>query len=158
MSSQEVETLLQLEVVLFKQILFGEKLVSKRKLLLLLLLQTTDDELPLMMPTAAPVPISHEFVTTIAPICAIELILTNPLLYFPNPSQTISSQIPLQFCSSLTAKLSLVPLSLFPLSSFCALFCFWGSYMDKGQGREKKKHRFNIIELSIKSPRLSCLV
>jgi hypothetical protein len=30
--------------------------------------------------------------------------------------------------------------------------------MDKGQGREKKKHRFNIIELSIKSPRLSCLV
>jgi hypothetical protein len=123
MSSQEVETLLQLEVVLFKQILFGEKLVSKRKLLLLL--QATDDELPLMMPTAAPVPISHEFVTTIAPICAIELILTNPLLYFPNPSQTISSQISLQFCSSLTAKLS-SSLSLFPLSSFCALFCFWG--------------------------------
>jgi hypothetical protein len=142
MSSQEVETLLELKVVLFKQILFGEKLVSKRKLLLLLLLlQATDDELPLMMPTAAPVPISHEFVTTIAPICAIELILTNPLLYFPNPSQTISSEIPLQFCSSLTAKLSL---ALFPLSSFgspssfCALFCFWGSNVDKGKGREKK--------------------
>jgi hypothetical protein len=105
MSSQEVETLLQLEVVLFKQILFGENLVSKRKLLLLL--QATDDELPLMMPTAAPVPISHGFVTKIAPICAIELILTSPPVYFTNPSQTISSEIPLQFCSSLTAKLSL---------------------------------------------------
>jgi hypothetical protein len=126
MSSQEVETLLQLEVVLFKQILFGEKLVSKWKLLLLL--QATDDELPLMMPAEAPVPISHEFVTTIAPICAIELILTNPLLYFPNPSQTISSEIPLQFRSSLTAKISFFSLStlllwvsLFFLCSFCFL-------------------------------------
>jgi hypothetical protein len=139
MSSQEVETLLQLEVVLFKQILFGEKLVSKWKLLLLL--QATDDELPLMMPAEAPVPISHEFVTTIAPICAIELILTNPLLYFPNPSQTISSEIPLQFCSSLTAKISFFSLStllLWVSLFFLCSFCFLGSYVDKGQGREKK--------------------
>jgi hypothetical protein len=140
MSSQEVETLLQLEVVLFKQILFGEKLVSKWKLLLLL--QATDDELPLMMPAEAPVPISHEFVTTIAPICAIELILTNPLLYFPNPSQTISSEIPLQFCSSLTAKISFFSLStllLWVSLFFLCSFCFFGAAMwIRGRAGRKK--------------------
>jgi hypothetical protein len=97
-----------------------------------------------MMPTAAPVPISHEFVKTIAPICAIELILTNPPLYFPNPFQTISSEIPLQFCSSLTAKLS-VALSLFPLSSFCALFVFGAAIWIRGRAG-RKINRCNIIE------------
>jgi hypothetical protein len=140
MSSQEVETLLQLEVVLFKQILFGEKLVSKWKLLLLL--QATDDELPLMMPAEAPVPISHEFVTKIAPICAIELILTNPLLYFPNPSQTISSEIPPSILRLSHSKdfllLSFHSLALgLPLLS--VLFLFFGAAMwIRGRAGRKK--------------------